>query len=166
MKLDQRSSEEFVTRVLDAQASGYCHGEPLSVALEELRQGEKHNDWIWYVFPQVAGLGNSRISQYFWVRHCSDMASMLSNATLLENFTLAYSITAEKLAVSPTSRLRDVFKGDDKKVSSSSALFAGFLDRHPHVGVTTLHESARYLLGIASREGLVCPKTEAFIAGC
>lgn len=152
--------------MLDAQANGYCHGEPFSVALEELLQGEKHKDWIWYVFPQVAGLGSSRISQYFWVRHCTDMASMLSNATLLENFTLAYSITAEKLAGSPTSRLRDVFKGDDKKVSSSAALFAGFLDRHPRTDAASLHAAVQDVYARTTREGLICRKTEAFIADC
>jgi len=166
MNDDLRSCDEFVARVLDAHANGYEHGKPFSVALRELRRGKKEEHWIWYVFPQVEGLGSTCISQRFWVRQCLDLSSMLANDTLLKNFTAAFSITAAKLADSPTIRLRDVFGADAKKVASSVALFAGFLDKHPRKDARSLQTAAHDIFAIATRDGFTCFKTAAFIAGC
>ena len=43
-------------RFLDAQHAVYAQ------ALEELRAGRKRTHWMWFVFPQLAGLGPSTIS--------------------------------------------------------------------------------------------------------
>jgi uncharacterized protein (DUF1810 family) len=166
MNYDQRSSDEFAAWVLDAHANGFEHGRPFSVALRELRRGKKEEHWIWYVFPQVKGLGSTCISQRFSVRQCIDMSSMLANDTLLENFTAAFSITAAKLADSPTLKLHDVFSTDAKKVASSVALFAGFLNKHPREDAKALHTAALDISAIATRDGFTCLKTAAFLAGC
>lgn len=163
---DNRSSEEFLAWVLDAHANGYGHGKPLSVAIDELCRGKKANDWIWYVFPQVEGLGSSETSQRFWVRRCSDMSVLLGDATALANFTSAFGLAAAALAKSPTSRLRDVFADDEKKVVSSAALFVGYLDRHPRADATALHIAAQELTAIATRDGLSCAKTAEFLLKC
>jgi len=46
-------------RFLDAQSSVY----PL--VLDELRRGRKQSHWMWFIFPQLAGLGHSAMAQRF-----------------------------------------------------------------------------------------------------
>jgi uncharacterized protein (DUF1810 family) len=46
-----------LTRFVTAQASDYDE------ALAEIRAGRKKSHWMWYVFPQIAGLGFSAMSQ-------------------------------------------------------------------------------------------------------
>lgn len=44
-------------KFVDAQERGYSFGEAYETALSEMRQGQKVSHWIWYVFPQIQGLG-------------------------------------------------------------------------------------------------------------
>ena len=46
-------------RFLDAQRGDY------EQALAEVRNGRKYSHWIWYIFPQLKGLGMSYNSQYY-----------------------------------------------------------------------------------------------------
>ena len=46
-------------RFIDAQAPVYQR------VLAELRQGEKQSHWMWFIFPQLAGLGHSPMAQRF-----------------------------------------------------------------------------------------------------
>ena len=48
-----------LNRFLSAQRRDYA------AALREIRSGRKRSHWIWYIFPQVAGLGMSSTSRYF-----------------------------------------------------------------------------------------------------
>jgi uncharacterized protein (DUF1810 family) len=45
-------------RFVDAQRETYA------TALAELRAGAKHSHWMWFVFPQIAGLGRSETAQF------------------------------------------------------------------------------------------------------
>ena len=47
------------TRFLDAQNAGYPQ------VLSELRAGQKRTHWMWFVFPQLAGLGHSPTAQFY-----------------------------------------------------------------------------------------------------
>jgi uncharacterized protein (DUF1810 family) len=46
-------------RFLDAQEEVY------DTVLDELRAGRKSSHWIWFIFPQIAGLGHSAMAQKF-----------------------------------------------------------------------------------------------------
>ena len=50
-----------VERFLPAQDRSY------SVAFQEIKMGEKQSHWIWYVFPQLKGLGHSHKSDYYGI---------------------------------------------------------------------------------------------------
>jgi uncharacterized protein (DUF1810 family) len=56
-----RDSE--IARFVEAQADGEYER-----ALAEIRAGRKRGHWIWYVFPQIAGLGTSPMSQSYAIR--------------------------------------------------------------------------------------------------
>ena len=65
-------------RFLDAQDSGgtYEH------ALAELRAGAKRSHWMWFVFPQVAGLGRSPTAQHFAVSGLAEARAYLAHPVL------------------------------------------------------------------------------------
>lgn len=72
MKSDQFNLQRFV----DAQESAY------DVALEELRKGRKHSHWIWYVFPQLKGLGYSATSKFYGVAGVAEARAYLAHPVL------------------------------------------------------------------------------------
>ena len=52
----------FLQRFIEAQESIYDD------ALSEIREGKKKGDWIWFIFPQLQGLGVSHNSKYYAIR--------------------------------------------------------------------------------------------------
>ena len=63
--MPQNINQELLQRFVDAQDHGYEFGETYAKALDEMKQGQKMTHWIWYVFPQIQGLGKSFIAVYF-----------------------------------------------------------------------------------------------------
>ncbi|MDE6779947.1 MAG: DUF1810 family protein [Ruminococcus sp.] len=59
-------------KFIDAQEYGYGFGETYQTALAEMKQGEKISHWIWYVFPQIQGLGFKGTSAYFSIRDLAE----------------------------------------------------------------------------------------------
>lgn len=59
-------------KFIDAQDYGYGFGETYQIALSEMKQGEKISHWIWYVFPQIQGLGLTDITAYFSIKNLSE----------------------------------------------------------------------------------------------
>ena len=55
-------------KFIDAQNYGYSFGETYQVALAEMKNGKKEEHWIWYVFPQIQGLGWSGTTAYFSIK--------------------------------------------------------------------------------------------------
>jgi uncharacterized protein (DUF1810 family) len=51
-------------------------------ALEELRRGRKTGHWIWFIFPQVAGLGHSAMSQQFAISSLEEARAYLAHPVL------------------------------------------------------------------------------------
>lgn len=63
-------------RFLKAQASAFDD------ALRELRAGRKRGHWIWFVFPQLAGLGQSSTSRHYGITSLDEAAAYLSHPVL------------------------------------------------------------------------------------
>jgi uncharacterized protein (DUF1810 family) len=63
-------------RFLDAQAPTY------DSVLAELRAGRKSSHWIWFIFPQIAGLGRSGMTQQFAISSLDEAKSYLQHPTL------------------------------------------------------------------------------------
>src|SRR5215211_4162721 len=51
-------------------------------ALAELRAGRKTGHWMWFVFPQIAGLGRSPTAQHYAIRDLDEARAYLSHPTL------------------------------------------------------------------------------------
>jgi uncharacterized protein (DUF1810 family) len=67
-----------LSRFLDAQDRGGTYEQ----ALAELRAGRKHGHWIWFVFPQVMGLGRSTASQYYAISGLDEARAYLAHPVL------------------------------------------------------------------------------------
>jgi len=63
-------------RFLDAQQDVY------PTALAELRAGTKRSHWMWFVFPQLAGLGRSATARHFAIRDLAEARAYLAEPTL------------------------------------------------------------------------------------
>ena len=63
-------------RFIDAQEPVYTR------VLTELRAGRKTSHWMWFVFPQIAGLGSSPIAQKFAIGSLEEASAYLAHAVL------------------------------------------------------------------------------------
>lgn len=102
-------------RFVDAQADTY------DTALAELRDGRKRTHWMWFIFPQFAGLGTSEISQHYAIDSRAEAAAYLVHPLLGPRLTAA----AEALLAATTTSAREILgTPDDLKLRSSATLFA------------------------------------------
>ena len=66
-------------------------------ALAEIRGGEKSSHWIWYIFPQIAGLGRSSTAQEYALRDVAEACDFLRDATLRERLITITTAAAAQL---------------------------------------------------------------------
>lgn len=95
--------------------------EDFDTALSEIKNGHKESHWIWYIFPQIAGLGRSAMSEYYAIQNLSEAKMYLGNDFLHNNLL---TICQELLNLQ-TSDAEEVFGWIDSiKLKSSMTLFA------------------------------------------
>jgi uncharacterized protein (DUF1810 family) len=68
--------EHNLHRFLDAQEGIYA------TVLDELRAGRKSSHWIWFIFPQITGLGHSEMAQKFALGSLTEAKAYLQHPTL------------------------------------------------------------------------------------
>jgi uncharacterized protein (DUF1810 family) len=102
-------------RFIDAQQGSYER------AAAELRQGAKQGHWMWYIFPQLRGLGHSAMSQKYGIASKGEARAYLAHPTLG-----ARLIECTQLALDAnTASAAELFPyPDDLKFRSSMTLFA------------------------------------------
>ena len=102
-------------RFVSAQESDYKR------ALEEIAAGRKRSHWMWYIFPQIAGLGLSATSQHYAIRSLDEARAYLADPILGPRLIECAGAT---LTVKDRSAY-DIFGSpDDMKLRSSVTLFA------------------------------------------
>jgi uncharacterized protein (DUF1810 family) len=102
-------SEPFpvsLERFHDAQADAHSGDQ---AALAEMRSGRKRKHWIWYVFPQLAGLGRSGAAQYYAIQDLAEACEYLRDSLLRARYEEITAAVAEKLEAGvPVERLMGV----------------------------------------------------------
>ncbi|SED13827.1 DUF1810 domain-containing protein [Bradyrhizobium erythrophlei] len=101
-------------RFVDAQEPVYRW------VLEELRRGRKASHWMWFVFPQIAGLGSSAMAQRFAIGSRAEAAAYLKHDVLGPRLV---ECTRLVMAVSDGSITDILGSPDDMKFRSSMTLF-------------------------------------------
>lgn len=109
-------------RFIKAQEQDY------ETALKEIRQGRKRSHWIWYIFPQIAGLGLSSISQYYAIASMEEAKAYMENAYLRGHLL---EISKALLALDSSDPGRVMGYPDDLKLRSSMTLFAEAAPEEP-----------------------------------
>jgi uncharacterized protein (DUF1810 family) len=102
-------------RFVRAQATDYDQ------ALSELREGHKRSHWMWYIFPQIEGLGLSPMSRHYAIKSPAEARAYLDHPVLgprlQECATVVYNIAGHSAS--------EMFGApDDMKLRSSATLFA------------------------------------------
>jgi uncharacterized protein (DUF1810 family) len=139
------------------------------VALRELRAGRKTGHWIWYVFPQLAGLGRSSTAVHYGLAGAAEAAAYLRDPVLGERLVTVAAVVANHLARGPAGPVPiEVLMGsrvDAFKLVSCMTLFrhvASTLhaaERLPRFEAMEHHAAA--ILAAAAAQGYPpCPYTE------
>ena len=93
-------------------------------AVAELRRGRKAGHWMWFVFPQIAGLGRSPTAQHFAIRSLDEARAYLRHPLLGSRLREASMILADELPREPGITAESVMGGIDAvKLRSSMTLF-------------------------------------------
>lgn len=90
-------------------------------ALAELRDGRKRSHWMWYVFPQIRGLGSSPTSRRYAIAGREEAAAYLAHPVLGPRLT---ACAEALLAVEGKTALEILGSPDDMKLRSCATLFA------------------------------------------
>lgn len=99
---------------IDAQEGVY------PIALRELREGRKRSHWMWFIFPQLKGLGHSYNSNFFGISGKEEAAAYLDEPVLGQRLREV----CDAILDLPTDDAREVFGGiDATKLRSSMTLF-------------------------------------------
>jgi uncharacterized protein (DUF1810 family) len=102
-------------RFIDAQNNIYAQ------ALSELRAGRKRTHWMWFIFPQIAGLGTSAMAEKYAIRSAEEAVAYLADPIL--GSRLLRCVEA-MLGVTGRSAHEILGSPDDVKLRSSMTLFA------------------------------------------
>ncbi len=102
-------------RFVDAQRGSY------DTALGELRAGSKRSHWMWFVFPQIAGLGRSETARHFAISGLDEARAYLAHPVLGPRLVECTQVLADLDSTDAVAVLGSV---DAQKLRSSMTLFA------------------------------------------
>lgn len=104
-----------LARFVAAQRDSY------DIALGEIRRGAKRSHWMWYVFPQIAGLGHSAMARRYAIRSVEEARAYLAHPLLGPRLRACVAALQDL----PDTTAERVFGGIDAvKLRSSLTLFA------------------------------------------
>ena len=109
--------EITINRFIEAQEGAYAD---YIQALNEIKQGKKMSHWIWYIFPQLKGLGHSRMATYYGIINKEEVEQYLAHEVLgarIREITEALLAHKEKKASDILGNI------DAKKVRSCMTMF-------------------------------------------
>ena len=142
-----------------------------ATALAELRAGRKRSHWIWYVFPQLAGLGQSSTAIHYGLAGVDEAIAYLRDPVLGERLVTAAGVVRAHLSASSPVRLETLMGShiDALKLVSCMTLFDAVAkrvsasDRAPRLAA--LAEDADAILAAAASQGYSrCAFTERTLA--
>ena len=105
----------MLDRFLDAQRGDYA------AALAEVRRGRKTSHWMWYIFPQIAGLGQSSTARYYSIRDLEEAREYYAHPVLGPRLREISGVLLELRGSDPVAVFGSI---DSMKLKSSMTLFA------------------------------------------
>jgi uncharacterized protein (DUF1810 family) len=138
----------MTARFLEAQDAG--HPSAYDRALAELRAGRKRSHWIWFVLPQLQGLGRSAMAEHYGINGLQEAKAYLAEPTLLSRLEEVIAVIAEQL---------------QQPEQSLERLMGGNLDATKTISCLTLFEAAdlNSAEALLNQLGRRCSKTQALL---
>ena len=121
MYYESKALDKFVT----AQARDY------ETALDEIRSGRKRSHWMWYIFPQLQGLGFSSTAQYYGIRDLEQAKDYMAHPVLGPRLV---EISEALLSLSTSNPTAVMGYPDDLKLCSCMTLFEVAVPEEPVFG--------------------------------
>ena len=90
-------------------------------ALEEIKAGRKRSHWMWYIFPQIRGLGYSQTSRFYAIESLDEARAFLQDPYLAGNLQ---EICTALLGLESSNATEVFGRPDDLKLRSSMTLFS------------------------------------------
>ena len=113
--MDRKDGNDALQRFVAAQDG------VIDQVQDELRAGRKRTHWMWFVFPQLAGLGSSPTAQHFAIRSLDEARAYLAQPVLGPRLREC----CEALLAAPTADAHAIFGSpDDLKLRSCLTLFS------------------------------------------
>ncbi len=104
-----------LNRYIEAQERQYA------IALAEMRAGHKTSHWMWFIYPQIAGLGFSDVSRFYAIKNIEEAKAYLQHEVLGKRLREISKV----LLMQDTDNANLIFGSpDDMKLHSSMTLFA------------------------------------------
>ena len=151
-------------RFHEAQAGRWARHD---TALAEIRAGGKRSHWIWYIFPQIEGLGRSSTARAYAIRDLGEACAYLRDPILRARYEEIVATVSEQL--NRGVRVEDLMGSqiDALKLISSLTLFRAAADQlgRENSTLASLAERLSALLEQTTRQGYpACDFTLARIA--
>jgi uncharacterized protein (DUF1810 family) len=109
-------------KFLDAQNQVYLK------ALSEIKKGKKDTHWMWYIFPQIKGLGSSETAIYYAIKNLNEATAYLQHPILGRHLV---EIAQEVLNIKGKTAKQIFGEPDDIKLRSCMTLFANVENANP-----------------------------------
>lgn len=98
-----------------------AHNKFYDVAYSELKNGKKQSHWMWYIFPQIKGLGKYSTSEYYGIQSLDEAKAYINHPILSNNMIKICQVLLSLESNNPT----EIFgRPDDMKLKSSMTLFS------------------------------------------
>ena len=134
-----------LSRFVEAQKDDF------TIALNEIKSGRKISHWMWYIFPQIAGLGKSSTSIYFSIKNKQEAEAYLIHPILGIRLV---EISTALLKLATQNPIQIFGNIDAMKLQSSMTLFALLNPTNPvfqqvldKYFAGKMDEKTKYLLG-------------------
>jgi len=116
------TKDNTLRRFMEAREMNYA------TALSEIKNGRKRSHWMWYIFPQIQGLGFSETSKFYAIKDLAEAEEFLKHPVLGERLV---EICHELLTLDSNNAYQIFGSPDDLKLKSSMTLFASLPDTNP-----------------------------------
>ena len=113
--IPMNANENNLERFLDAHTKMYGQ------AIHELRMGKKRSHWMWYIFPQISGLGRSGTAKFYAIENIIEAQEYLNHPVLGARL---FECTEAVLDIEEPNISKVLSSPDDMKLKSSMTLFS------------------------------------------
>ena len=114
--------EDGIERFVSAQQNVF------QTALEEIKNGKKESHWMWYIFPQIRGLGFTDYNVYYGIKNLNEAEHYL-NDPILGNRLIEISEAVFRQQVKTAAEIFG--KPDERKLRSCMTLFSQIPNANP-----------------------------------